>query len=497
MTSASDIRASSSHSDVGKAVSTDAPRPPDELAADGTAGAAEPSYIELVHADRPDVAVTELDLNEALAVTVALQQRGLIDAAQQLCERILAIEPTHPDALHFSGLLLHRKGDSTGGLERVRQALALRPEAAGMWNNLGNILLALNRHDEAGAAYERSASLAPNDAELLNNLGVLRRAQGRHDEAEAALRRAIALRPKYVDAYNNLAGVLHERGKRAEAVDLYMRAFTFAPQHRETRKLLAIAHQRLGEHDKAAQIYRAWVEEEPENPIARHYLSACTGTDVPARAPDAFVETTFDRFAATFDSRLEGLLYRAPELLGDVVVRIYGEPKKHLDILDAGCGTGLCGPLLAPYARRLVGVDLSAEMLARARSRSLYDALHKAELTAFLASAQEEYDLIVSADTLCYFGELTEVAAGAYCALRPGGYLAFTVEALDEAETSAGHRLEGHARYAHTRGYIDSTFTTAGFIDLQAEEAHLRIEGGRPVRGFVVSCRRPSKDKGS
>src|SRR6516162_3870499 len=311
MTSASDIRASSPHGDVGKAVAADAPRPPGDIASE--AAPAEPAYIELVHADQPDKAVTELDLNEAIALTAALQQRGFVDAAQQLCERILAIDPTHPDALHFSGLLLHRKGDSAGGLERVRQALALRPATALIWNNLGNILLALNRHDEAGAAYERSASLAPNDAELLNNLGVLRRAQGRHDEAEAALRRAIALRPKFVDAYNNLAKVLHERGKRAEAVDLYMRAFTFAPQHRETRKLLAIAYQRLGEHEKAAQIYRAWVEEEPENPIARHYLSACTGTDVPARAPDAFVETTFDRFAATFDSRLEGLLYRAPE----------------------------------------------------------------------------------------------------------------------------------------------------------------------------------------
>jgi predicted TPR repeat methyltransferase len=497
MTSASDIRTSTSPSDVGKAASADTLRPPDKLAGEGAAEAAEPSYLELVHADRPDDAVTELDLNEAIALAAALQQRGFVDAAQQLCERILAIEPAHPDALHFSGLLLHRKGDSAGGLERVRQALALRPGAALIWNNLGNILLTLNRYDEAGEAYERSASLAPEDADLLNNLGVLRRAQGRHAEAEAALRRAIALRPQFVDAYNNLGHLLHARGEWPEAVDLYMRAFTFAPQNRETRKLLAIAYQRLGEHDKAEQIYRAWIEEEPDNPLPRHYLSACTGIDVPTRAPDAFVETTFDHFAATFDSRLEGLFYRAPELLGDVVAWIYGEPKKSLEVLDAGCGTGLCGPLLAPYARRLIGVDLSAEMLARARSRSLYDALHKAELTAFLASAREEYDLIVSADTLCYFGALTEIAAGACCALRPGGYLAFTVEALDEAEASAGHRLEGHARYAHARGYIHSTFTTAGFVDLQAEEAHLRIEGGRPVRGFVVSCRRPSKDKGS
>jgi predicted TPR repeat methyltransferase len=477
MTSPADIQTSSTNSAVGQS--------------------AEPSSGSLVHADRPDEAITELGLSEAVAVAVALQRRGFLDGAQQLYERILAIAPDHPDVLHFSSLLLHQKGDSPRGLERLRQAIALRPDAPGMWNNLGNILLSLNRHAEAGEAYERSASLAPDDAGLLNNLGVLRRAQGRHDEAEVALRRAIALRPEFVDAYNNLGNVLRERGRLPEAVELYMRAITVAPRHPETRKLLAIAYQRLGEAEKAAQIYRAWLEEEPDNPIPRHYLIACTGTDVPARAPDAFVEVTFDRFAASFDSRLEGLLYRAPQLLADEVAGIYGEPAKQLDVLDAGCGTGLCAPLVIPYVRRLVGVDLSGEMLARAQSRSLYDALHKAELTAFLASAQQEYDLVISADTLCYFGELTEVAAAACRALRPGGYLAFTVEGLDEGQTAAGHRLEGHGRYAHARSYLYSTFTTSGFVDLRVEAAHLRIEAGRPVRGYVVSCRKPPEDRRS
>ena len=38
-----------------------------------------------------------------------------------------------------------------------------------------------------------------------------------------------------------------------------------------------------------------------------------------------------------------------------------------LDVLDLGCGTGLCGPLLRPYARALAGVDLSPQMLERMR----------------------------------------------------------------------------------------------------------------------------------
>lgn len=47
----------------------------------------------------------------------------------------------------------------------------------------------------------------------------------------------------------------------------------------------------------------------------------------------------------------------------------------HLDILDAGCGTGLCADVLRPYAKSLVGVDLSPQMLALAAKQQIYDQL--------------------------------------------------------------------------------------------------------------------------
>ncbi|NEU35571.1 methyltransferase, partial [bacterium LRH843] len=79
---------------------------------------------------------------------------------------------------------------------------------------------------------------------------------------------------------------------------------------------------------------------------------------------------------------------------------------------DAGCGTGLCGPLLAPYCQRLDGVDLSPKMLEKAKSKQLYDRLSKAELTAFLNNAPDMYDVIIAADVLCYFGDLSRAASG-------------------------------------------------------------------------------------
>ena len=203
---------------------------------------------------------------------------------------------------------------------------------------------------------------------------------------------------------------------------------TLRPKHREARRLLALAHCTLGEIDEAVKIFEEWLDEEPEDPIARHMLAACTGRDVPARASNGFVERTFDSFAASFESKLEKLSYRAPALVAAMLEDSGLEPSKRLDVLDAGCGTGLCGPLVAPYARRLVGVDLSEGMLAHAKEKNVYDALVKAELTEYLRDNSEAFDLIVSADTLVYFGDLEGVLAAAAGALRPNGLLVFTLE---------------------------------------------------------------------
>ena len=122
-------------------------------------------------------------------------------------------------------------------------------------------------------------------------------------------------------------------------------------------------------------MFEEWLAEEPDNPIARHMIAACSGRDVPARASDAFIETTFDSFAGSFEAKLAKLSYRAPALVAAMLAGTDAEASKTLDVLDAGCGTGLCGPLIAPYARRLVGVDLSARMLAQAQAKNVYDEL--------------------------------------------------------------------------------------------------------------------------
>jgi predicted TPR repeat methyltransferase len=169
---------------------------------------------------------------------------------------------------------------------------------------------------------------------------------------------------------------------------------------------------------------------------------------------------------------------------------VHAKPAGDLDILDAGCGTGLCGALLRPYARRLEGVDLSPGMLARARSTGSYDALEEAELTGFMGSKPAAYDVIVSADTLCYFGDLREVMAAAACSLRPGGHFIFTVErgGADDDAMAADYRLNPNGRYSHREADVRRVVSEAGLELLSVAREALRQEMGLPVPGLVVTA---------
>ena len=436
--------------------------------------------------DRP------VSLEEAVSIAIQLQQNEQWKAAAEIYRSILEVSPNHPDALHFSGVLAHQEGRSEEAVALIQRSLELEPYRADWHSNLAFVLRDRLELDAAIAACRRAIELDSNHANAFNNLGVLLRAQGHLAEAEAAYREVIRLSPEHLDAYTNLGILLNAQKRTHEAVICFCKAITLRQKNPEARRLLALAHCTLGEDDKAVTVFEEWLKEEPNNPIAMHMLAAVSGHDVPDRASDAFVERTFDGFASSFDSKLAKLHYRAPALVTHMLAECEPEVSKRFDVLDAGCGTGLCGPMLAPYARRLVGVDLSTGMLTQARAKNVYDQLYHFELTTYLRDCPGEFDVIVSADTLVYFGPLEHVAEASAGALRPGGRLIFTVEALLDAGSGAGYSLSHHGRYSHAREYLERVLVDA---QLQPEivEAELRLEAGDPVAGFVVRATKPAE----
>ncbi|MFS2013093.1 methyltransferase [Azospirillum sp. CT11-132] len=383
-------------------------------------------------------------------------------------------------------------GNAAGAEPLYARALEADPTLAGTHNNHGNALRALGRLQEAAAAYRAAVTHGLHEGMAHYNLGSVLRQAERHGEADDAFRQSLALRPDHAEAWNNRGNLLRDLGRFGEAAMGYRRALALRPDwadaHDNLGAVLYLLHEQGGV-EEAAALARLWRRDHPANPLARHIGAAIAGEEADARAPDDYVRQTFDLFAEEFDRKLAELDYRAPSLLAGLLAE--EERCSGLDVLDAGCGTGLCAASLRPYARRLVGVDLSDGMLDRARARGLYDELKAAELVGFLAEQPGAFDLVIAADVFCYFGVLDEAFAAARAALRPGGRLAFTVEELEPAD-GRPHRVATHGRYAHAEAYIRAAVAGAGLAILRCDHDRLRYESGEPVMGLVVLAERPA-----
>src|SRR4029077_10060116 len=120
----------------------------------------------------------------------------------------------------------------------------------------------------------------------------------------------------------------------------------------------------------------------------------------------------FDDYADRFDTHLVGILrYRAPHAILAALQDVCADrPPRFAHALDLGCGTGLMGEAIRPFAERLDGVDLSPLMLAKARAKLVYDRLAEAEIVAFVrGSPDRAFDLVLAADVLVYVADLAPV----------------------------------------------------------------------------------------
>ncbi|HYZ32599.1 MAG TPA: methyltransferase domain-containing protein, partial [Crenalkalicoccus sp.] len=216
-------------------------------------------------------------------------------------------------------------------------------------------------------------------------------------------------------------------------------------------------------------------------------LAALGAAPVPDRAPAAYVRALFDGFAPRFEAELSGALgYRTPALLAALLEEAGVAPRRALAVLDLGCGTGLSGEALAPFARRLEGLDLSPRMLAEAAKRGCYATLHEADLLAWLPARHGAFGLIAAADVLNYLGDLGPALAAIAGALTPGGVAAFSVEAGQGVPYALGEGL----RYRHDPAHVAALAPGAGLQVAAERQATLRLERGAPAEGALFVLRR-------
>jgi predicted TPR repeat methyltransferase len=381
---------------------------------------------------------------------LALHRAGRLEEAGDAYRALLAAQPSHAGALHLLGVVEGQCGRFAQAAEAIERSLLLEGGVAAAHANLGNARHALGQFEASLASCREALRLEPSNRSALLGQGKACWSLGHLFEALDSYDAALRVDAECAEAWMNRGDILLTLGRRGAGVDSLRRAIACGA-----------------------------------DPQRIHYVLASIGIEpVPGAAPPGYVKDLFDSYADRFDKALvEALDYRTPQLLAALLPQ---EPAMaSRDVLDLGCGTGLCGPLLRPIARRLVGVDLSDNMLARARERGLYDRLECAEITAWLGSCGEDFDVVVAADVFVYFGDLAPVFAALRRIVRGDGRFVFSVEATDASEPE----LAPTRRYRHSRSYLRRLAEVHGFAVETMQPGVLRRNEGAGVDGTLVSCR--------
>lgn len=290
-------------------------------------------------------------------------------------------------------------------------------------------------------------------------------------EARAALQRAEELK---------------ESGELPAAIAELERAVALQPDLCSARLALGSAWLEAGEADRAILILSPLIKPRSAyRPLAQEKVKQAEELKSQKRSPPGYVRHLFDQFSQQYDRQMvEGLDYCAPAILRRLA-DLLGCVTAPGDILDLGCGTGLAGEFFKSLARRLDGIDLSPRMIAQAKRKAIYDQLTVADVETFLAAQGRDYDLMIAADVLVYFGDLAAVFRGAKLRLRPGGWFLFTVEG--HTKPGSGFALGPNRRYRHSADYVRETAMESGLDCMGLIDCSPRKEAGEPVAGFAAA----------
>jgi predicted TPR repeat methyltransferase len=277
-------------------------------------------------------------------------------------------------------------------------------------------------------------------------------------------------------------GSFRVEAQQQAIVDRMRRAAEAQPNDPLRQLQLADALRRAGKNEDARAAAERCLALDPDATAAKFLLAALGGAAPPETMPPELVATIFDNAATQFDRMLvDGLKYRGPELIAKALAPYLPKLGRGLDILDAGCGTGLCAPHLAPLARRLDGVDLSPKIVEVAAARGGYDRLGVGDCVAAMRTTPGAYDLIVAADVVIYLGALEAFFEAAHGALRPGGLVALSIE----RGTGGRFTLSPSSRFQHDPAYVEESASRAGFILRHREDCTLRFEARKPVDSMI------------
>jgi tetratricopeptide (TPR) repeat protein len=171
------------------------------------------------------------------------------------------------------GVAASRAGNFDQSIAKFNEAIAMAPNCADCYYNIGYAHAQEKEWAEAEAAYRKAVEIKPDYAEAWTGLSNVLNAQGKADEALAASEKAAAAGGSAgsggnANALYNQGVILWNQNKFAEAKEKFAEATKADPNYAEAYYRLGMANVNLGEMDAAVTAFEGYLKAAPEGPHA-------------------------------------------------------------------------------------------------------------------------------------------------------------------------------------------------------------------------------------
>lgn len=192
---------------------------------------------------------------------------GYPDEALPYLEEVLRESPENASVVLLIGQIHLRAGRNGEAETFLQRALALKPDSAPAWNEMGGVWEARNDWRKALACYDKALAIQPAYTDAILNAAQASDKLGDEAGAEAGYRRALAVNPDSAEAANGLGLLLARRGQTAEAKRLFEQAITLRRDYGSAINNLGVLYMRLGQINDAVAAFEYGIGAAPDEDI--------------------------------------------------------------------------------------------------------------------------------------------------------------------------------------------------------------------------------------
>lgn len=191
-----------------------------------------------------------MQLSEALSLAISHQNAGRDQAAAEIYDRILDVDPGNPPAATLRARVHLKQGNLQDADRLTALAVRTAPDFMQAWNARGDILDARDKPEAASDAWRRSLVTGPGNTGPFVGVGNRFQLQGDHVQAARLYKRALVGQPGNVAAANNLAQALLIEGDVKGALSVTGRVLERHPTHVRATAYHSISLEELGRYDE-------------------------------------------------------------------------------------------------------------------------------------------------------------------------------------------------------------------------------------------------------